>query len=1125
MAHSQIFFFLEECNQIFQNLFTFRPCFKKSYSNIRSLIQTKYRMKNYLTSSRCMTTLLLLLLPVLLLAQSVNYSVKGTVTDDAGNPVTGATVSITSVRQGTYTDAQGNYNLNGSIPEGTYILEVKYFGYQSSRKSIEISLGKSNLTQDILLGGDILNLDEVVVTGSSPTSTRRQLGNSIGVVDGRTLSNSLSGNPLGALTGKVAGAQISQNSGDPSGGFSIRLRGASSIKGSSDPLYIVDGVIVDNSSQNVINRSGDAMTTSFLAGQNRLVDINPNDIERIEVLNGASAAALYGSRASNGVVQIFTKKGSSGKPSIEFSTSATMSQLRKKVFFTEYGKRFGVKGNDRLETAQDRLTILLTVGQSEAQLTQQGTNFVKVGPVNRLMITDQYDVKRYDYQKEIFQNAFGTDNFLSVKGGTDKSNYYASFGYGNNDGIVLNTNFKKYTGRLRLNQTLSSWATLSAGLGYTLSKSQDMPNGNNFFSPVSTMFIMDNVWDITERSADGTLKQVELVRMNPLSVLETFDITQQTNRTIGDISLKLFPFKGFRIDYTLGSDNYSLQGNELHPRLPYSGVSADFFPDGYVGVAVSNVNQINSDLLLTYETELGKNITSVTTGGYQYQYAQTDFSSVEGRDLAPLIRNISAASNLFKLPVQSISQFSLNGYFLQETFGFKNQLFLTLAGRVDGASAFSKENQNNFYPKASVSWVASEMFKNEGLKKSLSTLKLRASYGQAGNLTGIGAYDRFNNFPGSNLVGLPAILPPSALNNPNVAPELMTETEAGFDVALLKSRIGLSLTLYNQDIDNLAFNRPLPPSIGGTSIVTNVGKMNNKGIELLLTVQPVRSKNLNWNLGLNFSSNRNSVSDIDGVLSLRGSDGTQSALNGQPFGVFFGRYYARNDDGSLLLTSQGLSQPERGLVIVEANYNAANLPDGAITDRIYRYGGSVFVPVRDANGQPLTTGTQELRKVLGNPNPKWIGSVNSAISLKKLTLSFQFDAYIGGDIYNWNRITSNNVGFGALAEKELKGELPRGYVASIAGGVTGSRIQEEHVEDASYVKLRELGLTYSFGRIGKNFEDLSVSLLGRNLASFDNYSGFDPETNSAGQNDRVRGDDFGSVPIPRTYSLRVAGRF
>jgi TonB-linked SusC/RagA family outer membrane protein len=1093
------------------------------------------------------TWLLVIFLPALMAAQAVNFSIKGTVTDESGNPLPGVSVGLAEARQGTYTDNRGFYNLSGTVAEGRYTLEFRYFGFAANMVKVDIALGKADLLQDAQLGNDILQLDEVVVTGNSPTATRKQLGNAIGVVDGRSLEKTGTVNPLGALAGKVAGAQISQNSGDPAGGFTVQLRGVNSIKGSSDPLYIIDGVIVDNSSQNVINRSADAMTTGLQGGQNRLVDINPADIERIEVLNGASAAAQYGSRAANGVVQIFTKRGRTGKPSIEFSTSASLSQLRQKVFVTDHPTRFGVKGDDRLETNQDRLTILLNLypaaaGKSQAQtMTDNGIDFVTVGLSSpRNLITEQYAVKRYDYQDIIFQDAFGTDNHLSIRGGTDKSNYYASFGYANNDGIVLNTNFKKYTGRLRFNQTLSSWASLSAGFAYTFSKSQDMPNGNNFFSPVSTMFIMDNVWDIEELNANGDLRAVERVRLNPLSVLETFDITQRTNRGIGDIGLKLFPFKGFRVDYTLGGDFYALQGNEYHPRVPYANVSPDFFPDGYIAAAASNVRQVNSDLLLTYETTFARDFSSVTSGGYQYQYAETDLVSAEGRDLIPFVRNLSAAANIFKQPAQNITQFSLNGYFLQQTVGYKDQLFVTLAGRLDGSSAFSSDNQNNFYPKASLSWVASELFKGSALAKTLNALKLRASWGQAGNLTGIGPYDRFNNFPGSNLAGLPAILPPSVLNNPDVAPEVMTEAEAGLDMALLRNRIGLSLTLYNQDIDNLAFNRPLPPSLGGASIVTNIGSMNNKGIELLLTTQPIRSKDFSWDLGFNFTANRNEVSGVDGVLSLRGSDGTQSAINGQPFGVFFGRYYARNADGSMLMTTQGLPQPERGLVIPESQYDPSNLPAGAQVSRAYLEGGSYYVPMRKEDGQVSTeyqipdpfspsgarsVATQELRKVLGNPYPDWIGSLTSAVRFKKATLNFQFDAFMGAEIYNWNRITSNNVGFGPLAEKELKGEVPRGTVAAVAGGMNGSRIQEDHIEDASFIKLREVGLSYNFGKVGKRLEDLNLSLIGRNLISFDDYQGFDPETNSAGQNDQVRGDDFGNVPIPRMFSIRLAGRF
>lgn len=1051
---------------------------------------------------RLMPVVLLLALPLFALAQKANVSIKGTVTDAAGEPLIGVTVMLAEARIGTITDIRGYYELMGAVSEGANTLQVSYVGYSTYSEKVTVGASAAAMTKDIVLQLDILELDQVVVTGASPTATRKQLGNNISVVDGRSLGNAGTQNTLAALSGKVMGAQISQNDGNPAGGISVRLRGPSSINGSSDPLYIVDGVIVDNSSTNVINLSADAMTTGLRAGQNRLVDINPADIERIEVINGASAAALYGSRAANGVVQIFTKRGKSGKPTIEFSTALSMSQLRKKVFMTQHNERFGVKGNDRLELAQDRLTILLHLGPAEATLVQQGVNFTKVGPVNRLLITDKYNVQRYDMQDDIFTNAFGTENYLSISGGSDKTNYFASFGYTNNDGIIQNTNFTKYTGRLRLNQTLNDWATLSAGIAYNYSNSRDLPNGNNFFSPISTMFIMDNVWNINERDAAGNLRQVEQVRVNPLTVIETFDITQRTNRSIGDVQLSLYPTKGLTVNAILGYDTYSLVGNEFHPRIPYPNVAATFFPDGYVSNATSNVTLLNHDLTVNYAKSLGDDISSTTTAGYQIQNDRTHFTAQEGRDLAPFVQTISAAANLFTAPVQSIAQRSVWGYFLQQTFGYKEQLFVTLAGRVDGSSAFSPDNQTNFYPKASASWVLSDYWKDSNLNSTISSLKLRASYGQAGNLTGIGPFDRYNNYITGQLGGLTAVTPSTVLANPDVKPERMTEFEFGADLALFKNRIGLNVTVYNQDIQDLLLTRPLPPTVGGNFIVTNEGSMTNKGVELMLQVAAISTSKLRWNLGLMWSRNRNEVNGIDGVLFLRGSDGAQAAINGQPYGLFYGRYYARDEKGELLLTGQGLAQPERGA--------QTTILEGT--------------PSRGADGQPVASAVQ-LRKIIGDPNPDWFGTVTSDLSVGKLSFRVQFDAVWGFDVYNWNRITQNNVGQGEIAEKEIRGELPRGYVASIAGGVTGERIQEEHIEDGSFVKLRELALGYDLGKVGKVFSNLNVSLIGRNLISFDKYKGYDPETNSAGQTDRVRGDDFGNVPIPRMMQIRLGARF
>jgi TonB-linked SusC/RagA family outer membrane protein len=1063
-------------------------------------------IKKFLTLSVSILAILLLS-PISGFAQGkANFNAKGIVKDETGSPMVGVTVQLKGTQVATVTGVDGMYALSGSVPEGDYLLSTSFIGYANKTQKVQVTSSNATATVDFDMAPDVLNLDEVVVTGNNSTTTRKQLGNSISVIKGESLKNSATTNTLGALQGKVMGAQISQNSGDPAGGMSVRLRGASSVNGSSDPLYIVDGVIVDNSSQNVINRNADAQGTNFSAGQNRLVDINPSDIDRIEVLNGAAAAAQYGSRAANGVVQIFTKRGKSDKPRVEFSTSYMSSQLRKSIAMSTYGKRFGIKGNDRLETAQDRLTILQVVGLSDAQITAAGGKFVKVGITPRTEITDQYDVTRYNYWDDIFQTANGSENNLSFSGGSEKTQIYASLGYFNNDGILKNTNFKKYNLRLNIDQTLNSWSKISFGLGANFSKSKDMPNGNNFFNPISSIFIIDNVWNLKDRDAAGNLKQVEQVRLNPLSIIETYDMSQATIRSMGNVKLSLFPAKGLTIDLVGGGDLYSLQGNQFQSRVAYPSVAATFFPDGYIGVATSNVMLLNNDLNITYKKDIANGLTSTTSAGYQIQYNRDQFTGAEGRDLAPFVKTLAGANNLFNRAVQGVSERLISGVYVQETFSYKDQLFITAAGRVDKSSVFAPENNNNFYPKLSGSWLLNDYLPNKNI---ISSAKLRAAFGIAGNLTGIGAYDRFDNYNVGSYGGFTAIQPSTSFANPSVRPEKMRELEFGGDFAFMKNRIGLSVNIYQQKVTDLLLTKPIPSTVGGTNIVTNVSSdttyMENKGFELMLTVNAVKTKDFKWDIGALYNTNRNKVFGVDGGFFFLRGGGPQAIVSGQPFGVFYGRYYARDNSGGYLLTPSGLYQPERGTQ----------------TPAQYAQG----TPVRLADGQPSLTGTTELRKVLGNPNPKWTGSLTSNMSYKKVSLYALFDIAQGFDVYNWNRITSNNVGWGPLADKELRGEVPRGMVAAVAGGINGQRIQEEHIEDGSYVKLREVALTYDFGKINKVFDNLNVSIIGRNLISWDKYQGFDPETNSAGQSDKVRGDDFGNVPIPRTLSVKLGVRF
>lgn len=1025
------------------------------------------------------------------------YTVKGRIVESGTDiPAIGGTVQIEGTNFGGFADADGYYTFEAEVTPGNYTLVFRAIGYKTIEQTtnfgnqVEINLDFNAIT-------DILSLDEVVVTGPSMSSSRKQLGTAISTIGGDDIQNVGSQNPLATISGRVAGAQVYQNQGDPGGGFSVRLRGVSTINGSSDPLYIVDGVIVDNSSTNVINLNADAMETSFQAGQNRLVDINPNDIERIEITNGASATATYGSLASNGVVQIFTKRGKKGKPRVNFSTSVMISELRKRLDFNMFPERFGFPGDERLSTTGDRLTMIADLRSADDRAANPGTGPLALA--ERPLVEETYAVERYDYQDNIFQTALGTDNYISLTGGNGDTDYFASAGYSRNEGILLNTNFQKYGLRFRLNHRFNDLVNISAGANYTNSSSKDMPNGNNFFSPISTMIIIDNVWDITERDELGNLKHVEQQRVNPLSVLETFDITQETNRFIGDLQVGVFPVEGLSLDYKLGVDTYSLVGNTFQPRLPYGPVAASFFPDGYASVATSNVFRANNEWVATYSVDISSNFESTTTAGAQLIYEERKFTRAEGRDLLPFISTIDAAQNFFNNPTETQSEQSIWGYFLQQTFGYRDLLFLTLAGRVDGSSVFGPNERNQFYPKASSSFVLSELgFWDGTFGNAWNTVKLRASYGEAGNLTVIRPFDRFTVADPVILTDRGGFSPSRRLGQPDIRPERMKEFEVGADMAFLNSRLAFSFTYYRQEIEDLVLEVNIAPSEGGESIIRNSGSMQNNGIELMLTGSPVLTNNFGWDASLIFSTYENELSDIGGGragFQVRGGGGTQSAIDGQPLGTFFANYYARNDDGTLLLNPDGLPQVEKG-------------------------DDETGTPQRDANGQPVG---DPLRRVLGDPNPDYTLSFINDFRYKKLGLRVQFDAVQGFEVYNWNKITSNNVGASPLSEQELRGELPRGWVAAV-GGFIGPRIQEEHVEDGSFIKLREIALTYDLGKVGL-FNNIGVALVGRNLFSIDDYTGFDPETNSAGQSSNVRGDDFGNVPIPRTYQLKVSASF
>lgn len=1028
---------------------------------------------------------------VITLITSWSYAqvtIKGTVTAKDGSGKPSITVVVLNTNFGANTDASGNYTLTAPLKLGKYTIQFSGMGFKTNKQTLTIT-EETSYTVNTVLAEDPLGLDEVVVTGTSAGTTKKQLGSYVSSINANQLNKGVAGNALQALQGKTPGAQITQNSGDPAGGLSVRLRGISSISSSSEPLYIVDGVIVNNGTNRVTNTASNYDGGSFVGsvGQSRLVDINPSDIEKIEVLNGAAAAAIYGSRANAGVVQIFTKRGKSGKPVISFSTSVIVSSLRKSVEVNQSPTKFG-PGVD--------------VFTQDVIQRNPKTGFPDT------LSTIRTPVNRYNYNDYIFRNAIGTENNISISGGNEKTKYYASGSYYKNEGIIKNTDFSRYSFRINIDQNISSNLSFNMGLNFVNSVTNEKPDGNSFFSPMNSINIIGNFHDIQTKDAFGNIKAIgERGRVNPVSVIEDIKQRQETNRILTNIGLKFKPIKGLSIDYSTGIDQYTQRGQTFIPPFSYN-VSTGFFGggpildatlNGYASTATNNFFQINNEISATYQFNITQNIGSTTQIGYNVQYEKNGYSLLQGRGLAPFVQTVNATST--PLPnTDDRSEISVSGAFIQQNLKFKNQFFLTGALRMDGSSVFAKNNRNQLYSKASASYVISEgdWWKNASISKWFNFAKIRIAYGESGNLTGIGAYSRFNSYATTAFLGRSAFTSSTTLANTNVKPERQREIEFGADLSFLENRLGLTVNIYNKKVKDLITNKNIAPTTGFSGLLNNIGNLENQGFELVLTGTPLKGDNFSWNTTFIYNRNRNKATNIGQALTLLATNAGApvAIIEGQPIGVFYGTFFARDNAGNLLKDSKGLLLTEKGaqtsnkpLEYTTARNIGTGLPDGSV-----------------------------LRKVIGDPNPDYTATLTNEFTYKKLSFRMQIDVVQGVDIFNADWRTRQGVGNGKEAEKEQTGIYPRGYVNS------AYNIEEWRSDDGSFVKLRELSLSYNLGTF-KALQDLTVSFAGRNLISWDNYKGYDPEVNAGGQSTILRGIDFGAVPIPKTFSLTVNAKF
>lgn len=978
---------------------------------------------------------------------SAQVTVSGTVSDGNGISLPGVNVSIQGTTQGTATDIDGQYTITALSSEPVTLV-YRFIGYRTERRVVEATSG--TVTENVTLRDDILGLDEVVVTGASAETERRQLGNAISTVGGDELGNSGATDLTGALSGKVPGALIQQTSGSPAGGISVKLRGTSTINSGAEPLYIVDGVIMDNSSNELVAVGSGGV-------QNRLVDINPNDIERVEVIKGAAAAAIYGSRASNGVVQIFTKRGQSGAPRITFTSSIQGSALRKKI---------------RLNEAP----------------------FEWANPTDNSDLT-KVPVERFgdEYQDYVFQNGLGTEQYLSVSGGQGDTSYFLSGSYFFNEGIVRNSDFERTTLRLRVGQQLASWVRVDVGAGITKSASNDIPTGGGGFfdGAITTIQFIPGTVDASPNEFGEYPAPGNAFFGNPYEVVDRYQFTQDIDRTNASVNVTLTPVSGLTATLVGGYDTYSQAARGFKP------VGTVAQANGFATRGDLNRTLYNTDATIAYQTDLTAGLSSTSSIGGTYQYDRAESLINSANNLGPIVETVDGGT--ITGSSDRVSERSLFGAYAQQTLGYDERFFLTVAGRVDGSSVFGEDAGTQFYPKVSASYVLSEeTFWKDNVGSTVDFFKLRASYGQAGNQTGIGAYERFTNYNPVPFNGQTGLIPSTALGNQDLEPERQTEFEVGADLAFLQGRLGAEFTYYHQTIDNLLLQRTLAPSTGATTRIENAGQLTNKGVELMLRGNVINQGDLNLDVTAIYSRNRNEVTELNGsAFAIGGNFGAQWAIEGQPLGVFYWRAYARDENGDLLLTPGGLPQAERGDQVDVSD------PDS-------------YVVQRDADGQP--TGTL-LRVIVGDPEPDWTGSITTNLDYKAFSFRMQWDAVQGFDVFNWNRrnLDRHNYrgGYEYGLELEEGSTIPKGTANARGSGL----ITEEYLEDGSFVKLREVSMAYKFTPRLANVQGLELRLTGRNLFSFDDYRGYDPEVSVQGRDTGVTGFDFGAVPIPRQVTF------
>ncbi len=1007
---------------------------------------------------------LLLFSAVSLMAQR---AITGKVMDEKSEPLIGASILVKGTSTGTVTDVDGSFELQA--PAGATTLVVSYTGYATK----EVALTSAS-AYTITLESEAIALEDVVVVGYG-TQSRKELTGSVAKVSSEQIARLPVTGVDQALQGQAAGVQVTAASGTPGSSVSIRVRGPSSISAGNQPLYVVDGIPVNAGNYSQIGVGGQQV--------NALADLNPADIESIEILKDAAAAAIYGSRASNGVVLITTKRG---------------KQQKTQVSVNSY------YGNQEVWRRLEPLSGPEYVGLVQEMVRERYGATIKPSALGlRNLDNDPASYPSTNWFDEIFRTAPISQTDVNFAGGTDRTKFYVSGSYFNQDGTIIGSGFDRYSFRVNLDNLVSDNFKIGVSTGFSRSHNNRIQNDNNIYGVLSTSLLLGT--HIPVYNADGTYgRDVNASIENPVAnALEpSYDV--YTNRLLSNIYGEWTILKDLRFRSSVSVDYLSLRDDRFIPatHIQAAGVNGQ----GQQAMS-ADLNLVNENYF-TYRKSFGKlNFDGLVGASYQNSQFESFFGQGENYP-GKSIRELNAAS-VKKDVSSSKTEWGLNSYFSRFNFSYNSKYFLSASVRADGSSRFGANNRWGVFPAVSAAWrISEDFFANSSI---ISEMKLKASWGVRGNQD-IGNFaSRALIQPGTNYLQR-AGLAPSQLGNPNLTWEEREDIDLGLEVGLFEDKLQLNVDAYRGTTNQLLLSRPLVGSSGFTGITENIGSIRNEGIDIALTTTNVATNKLSWTTTANVSFFRNEILKLAGTPFAAGF--ASWVEEGQALGAFRGYEVVKIFQTQAEIDALNQTAREK-TGIASAVYQST----------LTRPGDIMFLDIN--NDGRITSDDQ---KILGNANPKFYGGVTNNIQGYGFDLSFFFQFSIGNMVFNNTRAFSEGMNsiFGQAATvrdrwttSNTDTDIPR---AVFGDPNNNRRVSDRFLEDASYVRLKNLTLGYTLpkGIIKKaGLSNARIYVTGQNLLTFTDYSGFDPEVSTFGETNTAAGTDFLTFPQARTMLVGI----